>query len=108
MENPQKSSHCTPDEGCHGLVLPNPSRCAFIGGVSSGKTNALLCTLGHCHAWTSFVKMAAPRPTRGPSCTRSRHELARALLLVLDGAHGLRHPGDVLLPAKSIQVTFFC
>ena len=53
--------------------------------------------------------MAAARPTRGRSCTRSRHELARALLLVLrDGAHGQKHPGDVLLPAKSIQVTFFC
>ena len=33
LENPQKSSHCLPDEGCDGLVLPNPSRCAFIGGV---------------------------------------------------------------------------
>ena len=54
LKNPQKSSHCTPDEGCHGLVLPNPSRCAFIGGVSSGKTNALLCTLGHSHAWKPF------------------------------------------------------
>jgi hypothetical protein len=54
LDNPQKSSHCSPDEGCDGLVLPNPSRCAFIGGVSSGKTNALLCTLGHCHAWKPF------------------------------------------------------
>ena len=54
LKNPKKSSHCTPDEGCHGLVLPNPSRCAFIGGVSSGKTNALLCTLGHSHAWKPF------------------------------------------------------
>ena len=54
LQNPQKTSHCTPDEGCHGLVLPNPSRCAFIGGVSSGKTNALLCTLGNCHAWKAF------------------------------------------------------
>ena len=35
-------------------MLPNPSRCAFIGGVSSGKTNALLCTLGNCHAWKAF------------------------------------------------------
>ena len=54
LENPQKTSHCNPDEGCHGLVLPNPSRCAFISGVSSGKTNALLCTLGNCHAWKQF------------------------------------------------------
>ena len=54
LENPQKTSHCNPDEGRHGLVLPNPSRCAFIGGVSSGKTNALLCTLGNCHAWKPF------------------------------------------------------
>ena len=54
IDNPQKSSHCLPPEGCHGLCLPNPSRVAFIGGVSSGKTNALLCTLGHCHAWMPF------------------------------------------------------
>ena len=33
LENPQKSDHGPPPEGCHGLVLPNPSRVAFIGGV---------------------------------------------------------------------------
>ena len=54
IENPQKSSHGTPGEGCHGLCLPNPCRAAYLGGVSSGKTNALLCTLGQCHAWRPF------------------------------------------------------
>jgi hypothetical protein len=33
IENPQKDSHCSPHEGCHGLVLPNPSRVAYLGGV---------------------------------------------------------------------------
>ena len=50
IRNPQKSSHATPPEGCHGLTLPNPARAAFIGGVSSGKTNALICAAGHCHS----------------------------------------------------------
>jgi hypothetical protein len=54
IENPQKSSHGTPPDGCHGLCLPNPCRAAYLGGVSSGKTNALLCTLGQCHAWKPF------------------------------------------------------
>jgi hypothetical protein len=54
IENPQKSSHGTPPEGCHGLCLPNPCRAAYLGGVSSGKTNCLICTLGQCHAWRPF------------------------------------------------------
>jgi hypothetical protein len=33
IENPQKSSHGTPPEGCHGLCLPNPCRAAYLGGV---------------------------------------------------------------------------
>ena len=38
-----------------GVTDSNPARCAFIGrGVSSGKTNTLLCTLGHSHAWKPF------------------------------------------------------
>ena len=45
IENPQKSSHGSPPEGCHGLCLPNPCRAAYLGGVSSGKTNCLICTL---------------------------------------------------------------
>ena len=33
IENPQKSTHGTPCEGCHGLCLPNPCRAAYLGGV---------------------------------------------------------------------------
>ena len=62
IENPQKASHCTPPEGCHGLVLPNPSRVAYLGGVSSGKTNALLCTVGQCHAWKPFKHVYLTSP----------------------------------------------
>ena len=54
IDNPQKTSHCDPPADAHGLVLPNPSRAAFVGGVSSGKTSALLCTLGNCHKWKPF------------------------------------------------------
>ena len=54
LENPQKSDHGPPPEGCHGLVLPNPSRAAFIGGVSSGKTCCILNTVARCHAWKPF------------------------------------------------------
>eukprot|EP01048_Picozoa_sp_COSAG05_P040089 COSAG05_NODE_20341_length_280_cov_0.790055_1_plen_93_part_11 len=54
LENPQKSDHGPPPEGCHGLVLPNPSRAAFIGGVSSGKTCCILNTVARCHAWQPF------------------------------------------------------
>ena len=54
MENPQKSDHGPPPEGCHGLVLPNPSRAAFIGGGSSGKTCCILNTVARCHAWKPF------------------------------------------------------
>ena len=54
IENPQKDSHCSPPDGCHGLVLPNPSRVGYLGGVSSGKTCALLNTIGQCHAWKPF------------------------------------------------------
>ena len=54
IKNPQKSSHASPPEGCHGLCLPNPARAAFIGGVSSGKTNCLICAAAHCHAWSPF------------------------------------------------------
>ena len=60
IENPQKSSHSTPPDGCHGLCLPNPCRAAYLGGVSSGKTNALLCTLGQCHAWRPFKHRVSP------------------------------------------------
>ena len=54
IENPQKDSHCSPPDGCHGLVLPNPSRVGYLGGVSSGKTCAILNTIGQCHAWKPF------------------------------------------------------
>eukprot|EP01045_Picozoa_sp_COSAG04_P009131 COSAG04_NODE_522_length_13154_cov_27.623592_2_plen_128_part_00 len=54
IDNPQKTSHCPPPTDAHGLVLPNPSRAAYCGGVSSGKTCALLCTLGECHQWKPF------------------------------------------------------
>ena len=54
LENPQKSDHGPPPEGCHGLALPNPSRAAFIGGVSSGKTCCILNTVARCHAWQPF------------------------------------------------------
>jgi hypothetical protein len=54
IENKQKLSHKTPPEGCHALCLPNPSRCCYLGGVSSRKTSTLLNTIARCHAWIPF------------------------------------------------------
>ena len=54
LENPQKSDHGPPPEGSHGLVLPNPSRVGYLGGVSSGKTCCILNTVARCHAWQPF------------------------------------------------------
>ena len=39
---------------CHALCLYNPSRCCYLGGVSSRKTSTLLNTLARCHAWIPF------------------------------------------------------
>ena len=54
LENPQKQDHGLPEEGAHGLALPNPSRAAFLGGVSSGKTCCILNVVAQSHAWRPF------------------------------------------------------
>ena len=54
LENPQKQDHGTPEEGAHGLALPNPSRAAFLGAVSSGKTCCILNVVAQSHAWRPF------------------------------------------------------
>ena len=66
-------------------MLPNPSHAAYCGGVSSGKTNALLCTLGHSHAWKPFkhIYLMSPHNELLCGCRHRSGAQARGSSVVL-------------------------
>ena len=62
VPNPCKTSHCSPGVDDHGLALSLPHRTGYVGGVSSGKSAALIATLAHCHAFRRYAKIFLMSP----------------------------------------------
>ena len=62
VPNPCKLSHGHPPPDAHGLQLSLPHRTCYVGGVSRGKSAALLATLGHCHSFKRYGKIFLMSP----------------------------------------------
>ena len=89
IHNPQKLGLRKPEPGAHGLVLPNGSFCAAVGGIGSSKTTTILNTIARCAKWKPYSSIWLMSPNV---------EAAQK------GEYGLiktkRFPGDVIPPLK--------
>ena len=89
IHNPQKKGLMKPEAGVHGLVLPNGSFCAAVGGIGSSKTTTILNTIARCAKWKPYSNIWLMSPNV-EAAQKGEYGLIRTK----------RFPNDVIPPLK--------